>query len=100
MVSRLVPLSNVGVFSMSLDIRTRAAATFSALILASLLTTSAAIAATAAHGGMSARQHGVCPPSGCAGGALPLQAKPAHVAKVNAAIAIRGASHGGGGRRY
>ena len=74
---------------MSTDIRTRAVAAFSALALASLLTTSAAIAATGT--GFAARSHAsaftVSPTAR-------LQAKPAHVAKVSAAIAMRGA------RRY
>ena len=73
---------------MSMDVRTRAAATFSALILTSLLTTSAAIAATGV--GMMRPHLAGCSAGSCVIGPASLQAKPAHVAKVSAAIAMRG----------
>jgi hypothetical protein len=78
---------------MSIDIRTRAVAAFSALTLASLLTTGAAIAASghkaSARGDLSS-----CLTTYCPHGTAPIQAKPAHLAKASAVIAMRS------GRRY
>ena len=100
---------------MSTDILTRAVAAFSALTLASLLTTSAAIAASGVgfgrpnHGAGPVPRHqaravdaerlgqGGCVTGSCAAAAI--QAKPAHIAKVNANIALRAAGASLGGRR-
>ena len=85
---------------MSTDILTRAVAAFSALTLASLITTGAAIAATGS--GFGRPMHGAGPVPrhqaraveterhGQHAATAAIQAKPAHIAKVNASIALRG----------
>lgn len=75
---------------MSMDVRTRAVAAFAALSLASLLTTSAAIAGAGTS--FAARQHAAFQ---ALSQTAPIQVRSAHIAKASAIIALRSS-----GRRY